>query len=156
MNGTNVVKNAQTVEYGKFVELQNDSRFPAVSVTRLQYRDTTNAFPNNKDLPPLTSVDIYPKYAVLTYNAGGIGGSGPGGAYTKCETRSTGNPSFTPAQILIHNDSNSVVNVELQLISGMTCLIPIGKNTTANHIVTLNLAVSAVTSYAGTTITFFA
>ena len=56
-----VVKNAQTVEYGKFVELIGDSRFPAVSVTRIQYRDTSDAFPNNKGLPPLTSVEIYPK-----------------------------------------------------------------------------------------------
>lgn len=64
---SNVVKNAQTVEYGKFVELVNDSRFPAVSVTRVQYRDTSNAFPNNQNLPPLTSVDIYPKFGVLTY-----------------------------------------------------------------------------------------
>lgn len=152
---TRVVRNAQTVEYGKFVEL-TDSRFPAVSVVRVQPRDTSNAFPENRGLPPRTEVEVYPKYAVLTYNAGGIGGSGPGGAYTMCETRSAGNPSFTPAQILIHNDSNSVVNVGLTLTSGMSCLIPIGKNTTANHIVSLNLAVSAVTNYAGTTITFFA
>jgi hypothetical protein len=66
---SNVVKNAQTVEYGKFVELVNDSRFPAISVTRVQYQDTSNAFPNNQGLPPLTSVDVYPKFAVLTYLA---------------------------------------------------------------------------------------
>jgi len=62
-----VVKNAQTVEYGKFVEIQNDSRFPAVSVTRVQYRDTSDAFPNNQGLPPLTSVEVYPKFAVLSH-----------------------------------------------------------------------------------------
>jgi len=50
-----VVKNTQTVEYGKFVELQNDSRFPAVSVTRIQYRDQSDAFPNNVSVLPLTS-----------------------------------------------------------------------------------------------------
>lgn len=63
-----VIKNAQTVEYGKFVEIKNDSRFPAISVTRVEYRDTSNAFPNNQGVPPLTSVEIYPKYAVLTYD----------------------------------------------------------------------------------------
>ena len=42
-----VVKNAQTVEYGKFVELKDDSRFPAISVTRVQYPDQSSAFPNN-------------------------------------------------------------------------------------------------------------
>ena len=62
-----VVRNAQTVEYGKFVEIQNDSRFPAVSVTRVQYRDTSDAFPENRGLPPLTSIDVYPKFAVLSH-----------------------------------------------------------------------------------------
>ena len=64
-----VIKNAQTVEYGKFVEIKDDARFPAVSVTRVQYRDQSNAFPGNKGLPPLTSVEIYPKYGVITYVA---------------------------------------------------------------------------------------
>ena len=65
---TRVVKNAQTVEYGKFVEIQNDTRFPAVSVVRTHYPDTSNAFPNNQNVPPSTSVEIYPKFAVLTYD----------------------------------------------------------------------------------------
>ena len=64
-----VIKNPQTVEYGKFVEIQNDSRFPAVSVTRYEYKDQSNAFPENQGAPPLTSVEIYPKYAVITYVA---------------------------------------------------------------------------------------
>lgn len=62
-----VVRNAQTVEYGKFVEIKDDSRFPAVSVTRYQYPDDTNAFPNNQNVPPSTTVEVYPKFAVLTY-----------------------------------------------------------------------------------------
>jgi len=55
---SNVVNNPSIVEYGKFVELQNDSRFPPISVTRWDYRDSGTA---------LSSVDIYPKYAVLSY-----------------------------------------------------------------------------------------
>ena len=55
---SNVVNNPSIVEYGKFVELQNDSRFPSISVTRWDYRDSGTA---------LSSVDIYPKYAVLSY-----------------------------------------------------------------------------------------
>lgn len=145
----------QVVEGSKFIKL-NSSLFPAVSVTRFQYKDQSNAFPENIGQPPEEEIDVYPKYAVLTYSAGGIGGAGPGGSFTKCETRTYGNPSFTPVQILIHNNTNSVVNVGLTLISGMSCSVPIGKNTTANHIVTLNLAVSAVTNYASTEITFFA
>jgi hypothetical protein len=64
-----VVKNPELVEYGKFVELKDDSRFPPISVTRVSYRDQSNAFPNNAGLPPLTSVEIYPKYGVITYLA---------------------------------------------------------------------------------------
>jgi len=64
-----VVKNPELVEYGKFVELKDDSRFPAISVIRVSNRDQSNAFPNNIGLPPLTSVEVYPKYGVITYLA---------------------------------------------------------------------------------------
>ena len=63
---TNVVKNYQTAEYGKFVELKG-TEFPPVSVVRLSYPDTSSAFPANSGLKPLSSVDIYPKYAILTH-----------------------------------------------------------------------------------------
>lgn len=65
---TNVVRNYQTAEYGKFVELGGTS-YPAVSVVRLSYPDTSSAFPSNSAALPLSSVDIYPKYAVLSYIA---------------------------------------------------------------------------------------
>lgn len=56
----------QTAEYGKFEEIIGNSLYPAVSVTRWSYPDTTNAFPSNSALSPLSSVDIYSKYAILT------------------------------------------------------------------------------------------
>lgn len=65
---TNVVRNYQTAEYGKFVELQG-TEFPAVSVVRLSYPDKSSAFPSNSALGPLSSVDVYPKYAILSYIA---------------------------------------------------------------------------------------
>lgn len=68
MANFNVVKNYQTAEYGKFVEL-TDAKYPAVSVTRFSYPDTTSAFPNNSAAQPLSSVDIYPKYGILSYIA---------------------------------------------------------------------------------------
>ena len=57
---SNVAVNPAIVEYGKFVQLQGDSRFPAISVTRWDYRDSGTA---------LSSVDVYPKYAVISYLA---------------------------------------------------------------------------------------
>ena len=57
----------QTAEQGKFLELGNNSKFPPVSVIRLSYPDTSNAFPQNSAVSPLSSVDVYSKYAVLTH-----------------------------------------------------------------------------------------
>jgi len=65
----NVTKNSSQVEYSKFVEIENDSRFPAISVTRVLYGDSSQAFGGQTNTPLLTSVDIYPKYAVLSYIA---------------------------------------------------------------------------------------
>ena len=58
---SNVVANAQMVEYGKFLEIQGDTRFPAISVIRNTYPDTNTI--------GLTSLSVYPKYAVITYLA---------------------------------------------------------------------------------------
>jgi hypothetical protein len=64
-----VVSNPALAESGKFVRLENDSRFPAISVTRVSPYDDSNAFPQNTNRAPLTSVEIYPKYGVITYLA---------------------------------------------------------------------------------------
>ena len=66
---SNVVRNPQTVEYGKFVEIQGDSRFPAISVIRQQYPDYSEAYNIPLSTQPVSSVDIYPKYGVITYLA---------------------------------------------------------------------------------------
>ena len=63
-----IVNSYQTAEYGKFVQL-NSSQFPAVSVTRIGYYDASSAFPGNTGSPTYSAVDIYPKYAVLSYIA---------------------------------------------------------------------------------------
>lgn len=59
MYNSNVVVNEVLPEYGKFVEIKNDSRFPPISVTRWDYRDSGYA---------LSAVSVYPKYAVLTHD----------------------------------------------------------------------------------------
>jgi hypothetical protein len=66
---SNVVRNPQTVEYGKFVEILGDSRFPAISVIRQQYPDYSEAYNIPLSTQPVSSVDIYPKYGVITYLA---------------------------------------------------------------------------------------
>lgn len=59
---TRVVANYQTVEYSKFVQLTNNTEFPAVSVTRFNS-------PNVAGMTPVSSVEVYPKHAVITYDA---------------------------------------------------------------------------------------
>lgn len=51
---TNVTSNFQQLEYQKFVNIVNETQFPPVSVLRTSF--------NN-----LTSIDVYPKTAILTY-----------------------------------------------------------------------------------------
>jgi len=80
----------------------------------------------------------------------------PSGGYTLCETRTSGYPTFTSKEILIHNSTNSDVNVTLTLTSGLSCRVPIGKSAEPNHILRLNVAVSAVNIYSGCEVTFFA
>jgi len=62
---SNVVANYQTAEYGKFIQLTSTD-FPAISVTRLRYPDDSAAY-NNAGVPPISSVEIYPKYAILAH-----------------------------------------------------------------------------------------
>jgi hypothetical protein len=61
----NKITSYQTAENGKFVEIVGNTQYPAISVTRWSYPDTSNAFPENAGLPPVSSVDVYAKYAVL-------------------------------------------------------------------------------------------
>lgn len=65
---TNVVANYQLAEAGKFIDLSQNTRFPSISVTRVRYPDTTQAY-NNQGVPPITSVEIFPKYGVISYIA---------------------------------------------------------------------------------------
>lgn len=58
---TNITQNPAILEHGKFVEITNDTRFPATSVVRIDYVE--------QGLPPVTSIEVYPKYAVTTYLA---------------------------------------------------------------------------------------
>ena len=60
MYNSDVRVNQNLPEYGKFVEIKEDSRFPAVSVTRF-------SSPNVAGMAPVSSVDTYSKYAVLTH-----------------------------------------------------------------------------------------
>lgn len=63
-----IVNSYQSAEYGKFIQLDN-STFPAISVTRVGYYDSSAAFPANTGSPTYSAVDVYPKFAILSYIA---------------------------------------------------------------------------------------
>jgi len=64
---TTYTVNRSQAEQAIYLELQGDTRFPAVSVTRLDYPDQSQAFPANNGVPPISSVEVYPKFATLNY-----------------------------------------------------------------------------------------
>ncbi|NDD52437.1 hypothetical protein EBZ39_00915 [bacterium] len=64
---TNLTVNRSQAEQAIYLELEGDSRFPAVSVTHFQYPDKTEAFPGNINARPLSSVEVFPKFATLNY-----------------------------------------------------------------------------------------
>lgn len=105
----------------------------------------------------VTIGDKFGKFATIntSYSALNVFPVVRNGGFTKCETRTANSPSFLSKQILIHNGSNSDVFVKLTLTSGMSCSLPIGKNSDPNHIMFLDLEVLTVNDYAGCDITFF-
>lgn len=59
---SDVRSNIASLEHSKFVEVVDDTRFPAISAVRVQYPEST-------DMPLVTSVEVYPKHAVVSYVA---------------------------------------------------------------------------------------
>ena len=92
MYTSDVRDNVNLLEYGKFVRLDNDSRFPAISVIRTA--------PNSTDLNPITALDVYPKYALITYTANSD-------EVTSWDVLSGSIPQNTPTQ-LTSNASNKI------------------------------------------------
>jgi hypothetical protein len=66
---SDVRKQINLTESSKFVEIVNDSTFPPISVVRFSE-------PNVAGMQPVSSVETYPKYAVLTYDVGKGGANG--------------------------------------------------------------------------------
>ena len=64
----NVIANYELAEAGKFIDLSQNTKFPSISVVRTRYPDDTQAY-NNQGVPPITSVEIFPKYGIISYIA---------------------------------------------------------------------------------------
>jgi hypothetical protein len=67
--------NRSQAEQAIYMELEGDSRFPAITAVRVEYPDNTQAYiPSDKKLgtlpnpvQPLSSVEVFPKFATLNY-----------------------------------------------------------------------------------------
>lgn len=59
INSNIISSNIRTLEYNKFVEILNDTRFPQLTVVEQSY-----------DNPNITQTDVYNKNAILTYDIG--------------------------------------------------------------------------------------
>jgi len=127
---SNVIANAQTVEYGKFLEIQGDTRFPAISVVRNEYADSSTA--------SVSSVSIYPKYAVITYLA---------------------NPEDIKVSLSAENinvnlaDVETILNVispDVTTIKNNTDAVESTLTTISNNIGTTNTAVGTINTNVGT------
>lgn len=110
-----------SLEHSKFVEIVDDARFPAVSTTRIQYPDST-------ELPAVTSVEVFPKYAVITYIANASDISGGGGSttvtasypqaksweivYASVSNSYTAFPSATASTVTVVNNTGTSITVK--------------------------------------------
>ena len=72
----NITVNRSQAEQAIYLQLDGDSRFPAISTVRVyEYPDNTQAFiPSDKKLgsaaaytAPLTSIQVFPKFSTLNY-----------------------------------------------------------------------------------------
>lgn len=115
---SDVRRNIASLEHSKFVEIQDDVRFPPISTTRVQYTESS-------ELPPVTSVDVYPRHAVVAYiaNASDISGGG-GGAGDSTQAQSwdivsaafsasyVAFPSVAATTVTVVNNTGTSINVK--------------------------------------------
>ena len=103
---SDVRRNIASLEHSKFVEIQDDVRFPAISATRIQYTESS-------ELPPVTSVEVYPRHAVVAYvaNASDISGGGGAGDATQAQSWDVISAVFSAAYVAFPSTLATTVTV---------------------------------------------
>ena len=138
---SDVRRNIASLEHSKFVEIQDDVRFPAISATRIQYTESS-------ELPPVTSVEVYPRHAVVAYvaNASDISGGG-GGAGDATQAQSwdvlsavfsaayVAFPSTLATTVTVVNNTGTSINVKK---TTGTVGLPLPDRTSADFTVVAN------------------
>jgi hypothetical protein len=103
-----ITVNRSQAEQAIYMELDGDTRFPAVSVTTFSYPDNTQAYiPSDKKLgsipsytPPITATVIFPKFATLNYITNSEDFLPGQGGFTSLTTAQTAYGSFGGLQIV--------------------------------------------------------
>lgn len=125
-----------SLEHSKFVEIVGDARFPAVSTLRVQYPEST-------DMVPVSTIDVYPKHAVIAYIANAADISGGGGSFTAGYNQAqswdvvaatvtnvyTAFPSATASTVTVVNNSGTSITVKR---TGGTTGVPLPDRTSAD------------------------
>ena len=137
----NVPNNPSIVDFGKAIQLVGDTRFPDISVTRIHPPDNSNAFYHTNAVA-LTSIQIYPKHALLSYivNTNDLT-STPIASGTNTIGAIIGQRPFN-ASVTITRPSNTTVYSVGQVInsatSGLTVFPSIPTNLPSGTIVSVN------------------
>lgn len=145
---SNTFANIASIEFGKFVGLSADARFPAMSAVRQYHRDNGAA---------LTAVDVYQKYAILTYNVNEGQNNSAGWDTAQCVFSSAyvAFPSNNASSMTIFNSTSTVISVKrsgsssfgIPLSSGATLSIPISGNTNEVSLIRTDAAAVPVSAY---------
>jgi hypothetical protein len=135
--------NPNSVEYGKFVQLSGDNRFPAVSVIR--------SYPRGTGLTPVTAMDVYQKYAGLVYvvNQGQPSSTNWDIAAANATTGSfTAYGDIKAVGATIYNFSG--VTIDIKRTNGSANFISLSTGNTLQIPISGNLSEISVRSSAGT------
>ena len=125
---SDVRRNIASLEHSKFVEIQNDARFPAISVVRIQYPDDTT-------MTAVSTTDIYPRHALVTYSANAQAAQSWDVVAVAVSSAYVAFPSTAASVVKIINNTGTSITIKrtggstgIALASGATLEIPVVAN----------------------------
>jgi hypothetical protein len=129
---SDVRRNIASLEHSKFVEIQNDTRFPAISVVRIQYPDDTS-------MTAVSTTDVYPRHAIVTYSVNTQAAQSWDVVTVAVSSSYAAFPSTAASVVKIINNTGTSITIKrtggstgIALAAGATLEIPVVVN--ANEI----------------------
>ena len=118
--------NRSQAEQACYLELEGDTRFPSVSVTRYDYPDKSEAFPGNTNARPITSIEVFPKFSLLNYVVNASDFKPGQNGITSLTTAQTAYNSFAAIQIVSTAvfDGLTATNSTVSALTGISISAP--------------------------------